>query len=83
MMKKMIDYVTFNDRRFCTLWSVVLIIGLILMRSTIMTGDLDEIDLSDSYEMVLFIIFMLGIFLSLTGIQVIIHVCMTKSLRGH
>ena len=70
-----------NNWLFYALWSVVLVAGLILMMLTVSTGDLDEIELSDSHEAMIFTIFVLGMLLSFTSISVIINVCLNRSIR--
>jgi len=71
-----------NNWLFYALWSVVLVAGLILMILTVSTGDLDEIEFSTSYKVVVFIIFVLGMLLSFTSISVIINVCLNRSIRA-
>ena len=71
-----------NNWLFYALWSVILVMGLILMMLTVSTGDLDEIELSDSHEAMIFTIFVMGMFLSFTSISVIINVCLTRSIRA-
>lgn len=78
MMERMIKYFIFRDKRFYGLWLVILAIGLVLMVSTVSTGDLDEIERSDMY---IFIIFLIGLFLSLLSIQVMVNVCFTRNER--
>ena len=64
MIKRMLNYIMINTKRAYGLFFIVLIVGLILIILTVSTHELDDIELSEPYEIVIFIIFLLGLCLS-------------------
>lgn len=74
MLEYIINHIVINTRRAYILLSIGLIIGLLSMVLTVSTHKLDEIELSKPYEIVIFIVFMFGMFITFFTIQTMISI---------
>ncbi|GAG80635.1 unnamed protein product [marine sediment metagenome] len=90
MIKKMLNYIMSNTRRAYVLLSITFMIGFLLMVITISTHELDKIEFSELYEIVIFIIFSFGMFISFISIGIMSgiyttnlqHNQMIKEMKG-
>ncbi len=74
MLEYIINRIVINTRRAYILLSIGLIIGLLSMVLTVSTHELDEIELSEPYEIVIFIVFMFGMFITFFTIQTMVSI---------
>jgi len=75
MLNKIEKFLTWMTDRKIRTYSILLlsvILGLIVMHLTTVNGYLDEIDLNNSIDMVLFIMFLIGMFTVFTGISILV-----------
>lgn len=78
MIERMLNYIMSNTRRAYGLFFITLMVGLIMMILTTSTHELDEIELSEPYEIVIFITFILGMFLSFLSVGFILNIYVTN-----
>ena len=74
MLEKIVNRIVVNTRRAYILLSIGLIIGSLLMVLTVSTHELDEIELSGSYEIIIFSAFLFGMFLTFFTIQTMLSI---------